>query len=297
MKRYTKEVLLTFDSDSAGIQAALRAIPILKEAGLSVKIVDMNPYKDPDDFIKALGIEAYQERIDQAKSSFFFEIDMLQKNYDLSDPEQKTKFFYEIAKRLVGFQEELERNVYLDAVAKNYQIDVEHLSRLVNKFGAQGIGIKEIREEPRSLGKRKIIQDDGISKAQKLLLTWLVEDNSLFEKIKNIVGPEDFSEGIYYEVAKLVFEQFEKDHAVIPAKIINCFEDKEVQSEVAALFNASIRGEMNEADWKKALSDTIIRIKENSLDIQSKKAIEDNDMALLQRVIAEKANLKKHTIL
>jgi len=297
LKRYTKEVLLTFDSDSAGIQAALRAIPILKEAGLSVKIVDMNPYKDPDDFIKALGIEAYQERIDQAKSSFFFEIDMLQKNYDLSDPEQKTKFFYEIAKRLVGFQEELERNVYLDAVAKNYQIDVEHLSRLVNKFGAQGIGIKEIREEPRSLGKRKIIQDDGISKAQKLLLTWLVEDNSLFEKIKNIVGPEDFSEGIYYEVAKLVFEQFEKDHAVIPAKIINCFEDKEVQSEVAALFNASIRGEMNEADWKKALSDTIIRIKENSLDIQSKKAIEDNDMALLQRVIAEKANLKKHTIL
>ncbi|HHU74419.1 MAG TPA: DNA primase [Clostridiales bacterium] len=297
LKRYTKEVLLTFDSDSAGIQAALRAIPILKEAGLSVKIVDMNPYKDPDDFIKALGIEAYQERIDQAKSSFFFEIDMLQKNYDLSDPEQKTKFFYEIAKRLVGFQEELERNVYLDAVAKNYQIDAEHLSRLVNKFGAQGIGIKEIREEPRSLGKRKIIQDDGISKAQKLLLTWLVEDNSLFEKIKNIVGPEDFSEGIYYEVAKLVFEQFEKDHAVIPAKIINCFEDKEVQSEVAALFNASIRGEMNEADWKKALSDTIIRIKENSLDIQSKKAIEDNDMALLQRVIAEKANLKKHTIL
>lgn len=297
LKRYTKEVLLTFDSDSAGIQAALRAIPILKEAGLSVKIVDMNPYKDPDDFIKALGIEAYQERIDQAKSSFFFEIDMLQKNYDLLDPEQKTKFFYEIAKRLVGFQEELERNVYLDAVAKNYQIDAEHLSRLVNKFGAQGIGIKEIREEPRSLGKRKIIQDDGISKAQKLLLTWLVEDNSLFEKIKNIVGPEDFSEGIYYEVAKLVFEQFEKDHAVIPAKIINCFEDKEVQSEVAALFNASIRGEMNEADWKKALSDTIIRIKENSLDIQSKKAIEDNDMALLQRVIAEKANLKKHTIL
>ena len=152
----------------------------------------MNPYKDPDDFIKALGIEAYQERIDQAKSSFFFEIDMLQKNYDLSDPEQKTKFFYEIAKRLVGFQEELERNVYLDAVAKNYQIDVEHLSRLVNKFGAQGIGIKEIREEPRSLGKRKIIQDDGISKAQKLLLTWLVEDNSLFEKIKNIVGMRIF---------------------------------------------------------------------------------------------------------
>ncbi|WP_143440838.1 toprim domain-containing protein, partial [Klebsiella pneumoniae] len=66
LKRYTKEVMLSFDSDKAGIQAALRAIPILREAGLSAKVVNMAPYKDPDDFIKALGAEEYKKRIDQA---------------------------------------------------------------------------------------------------------------------------------------------------------------------------------------------------------------------------------------
>ena len=83
---------------------------------------------------------------------------------------------------------------------------------------------------------------------------------------------------------------------MIPAKIINCFEDKEYNQKLQP-YLMLVFEEMNEADWKKALSDTIIRIKENSLDIQSKKAIEDNDMALLQRVIMRKANLKKHTIL
>jgi DNA primase len=147
LKRYTNEVLLTFDSDNAGIQAAVRAIPILKEVGLTIKVINMKPHKDPDEFIKALGAQEYQIRIDQARSSFFFEIDILQKDFDLSDPEQKTKFFHETARKLLGFTEELERNVYIDAIAKAYQIDVEQLRRLVNKLGSQAVmGISEPRE-------------------------------------------------------------------------------------------------------------------------------------------------------
>lgn len=117
IKRYTNEVILTFDSDGAGIHAALRAIPILKEAGLSIKVINMKPYKDPDEFIKALGAQEYQIRINEAKNSFFFEIDILQLEFDLQDPEQKTKFFYETAKKLIGFSEELERNFYIDAMS------------------------------------------------------------------------------------------------------------------------------------------------------------------------------------
>ena len=70
MKRYTDNVLITYDSDEAGVKAALRAIPILKEAGLSTRVINMRPYKDPDEFIKALGAEAFQERIDKAENSF-----------------------------------------------------------------------------------------------------------------------------------------------------------------------------------------------------------------------------------
>lgn len=296
LKRFTDEVLLTFDSDQAGTQASLRAIPILKEAGLTVKVVSMKPYKDPDDFIKALGAEEYQKRINEAQNSFFFEIDILQRDYDLADPEQKTRFFNEIARKLLSFREEMERNFHLEAIAKRYLIDIEQLRRLVNRMGSQMVGGISETKEYRETRRPKKTLEDGIYKSQKLMLTWLIEDNALFEKIKGILSPEDFTEGICSEVAKLVFNQYEQEATVIPAKIINHFESKEEQSEVAALFSAGIKGEMDTAGWKKALSETVQRIKENSLDKQSEKAIEANDTVLLQKVIKQKAELKKHNI-
>ena len=293
IKRYTKEVLLTFDSDGAGIQAALRAIPILRDAGLSVKVVNMDPYKDPDDFIKSLGADEYRKRIDEARNSFFFEIDMLQRNYNMDDPEDKTKFFNEIAKKLLYFSEQLERNFYLDAVAKAYNIDANLLQKLVNKYGSRGY-----RDEPKAklpykvaLGRKS--SEEGIVKIQKLLLTWLTEEPHLFSKLKTILKPEDFADGIYTDVAKLVFEEYDKADEVMPAKIISCFQSIEEQSEAASLFNAELLGEIKEADRQKALYDTVYRLKEESLNRQSLKAIEENDTELLQNIISQKADLKK----
>ena len=297
LKRYSGEVMLTFDSDSAGVKAALRAIPILKEAGLTVKVVNMKPYKDPDEFIKALGAEEFQKRLDEARSSFFYEIDVLNTQYDMADPEQKTKFFHETAKKLLTFTEELERNFYMDAVAKSYRIDVEQLRKLVNKLGNQiVVGLNEPKESRQEAGKGKRAAGDGIAKSQQLILTWLIEDNTLFDRIRDFIGPEDFTEGIYHEVAALVYEQYEKEGNVLPAKIINYYKGKEEQSEVAALFLAQIRGDMDEIGKKKALTDTVMRLKEHSLDNQSQKAIEANDTALLMKIIAEKTELKKRSI-
>lgn len=297
LKRYTNEVLLTFDSDNAGVMAALRAIPILKEAGLTIKVIDMKPYKDPDEFIKAIGAEEYQKRIDSAKNSFFFEIDILQKDYDMSDPEQKTRFFNEMAKKLLNFTEELERNFYIDSMAKAYNIDSEQLRRLVNKLGSQiVIGLNEPKDTRVEVVKGRKPVEDGITKSQKLILTWLIDDVVLYEKIKGFLTPEDFTEGIYQEVARMVYEQYEKNHNVEPAKIISCFENKEEHSEVAALFSAAIRGEMDEAGRQKALNDTIMKLKENSLDRLSQKAIESNDTAFLMEIITKKAELKKRNI-
>lgn len=297
LKRYTNEVILTFDSDNAGVMAALRAIPILKETGLVVKVLDMQPYKDPDEFIKAAGAEEYQKRIDEAKNSFFFEIEILQRDYDMADPEQKTRFFNEMAKKLLGFSEELERNFYIDSMARAYNIDSEQLRRLVNKLGSQMVtGAPEYKENRFDTAKGKKPAEDGITKAQKLILTWLSDDAGLYEKIKDFLTPEDFVEGLYREVALLVYEQYEQEHHVDPAKIISCFQDKEEQSEVAALFSEEMHGEMDEARRRKAIHDTIMKLKENSLDRLSQKAIEANDTAYLMEIIAKKAELKKRSI-
>ena len=150
MKRYTNEVLVTYDSDEAGTKAALRAIPILREAGLSVRVINMKPYKDPDEFIKALGTEAFQERIDQAQSSFLFEVEVLERGYNLKDPAAKTAFFDETAKKLLAFSDELERNNYIEAVASRYGVAYETLRRKVNQLGMV-MGGQAPKPKPREL--------------------------------------------------------------------------------------------------------------------------------------------------
>ena len=85
LKRYTETVLLAYDSDGAGVKAALRAIGILRDAGLTGKIINMQPYKDPDEFMKSLGKESFEERIRQAENSFFFEVRILQGHLDMDE--------------------------------------------------------------------------------------------------------------------------------------------------------------------------------------------------------------------
>ncbi len=130
LKRYAKEVLLSYDSDGAGVKAALRAIGILRETGLTGKVIDLKPYKDPDEFIKNLGQEAFQERIDRAENSFLFEVRMLEREFNLSDPEDKTRFYRQIAQKLCAFPEEVERENYIEAVAEKYHIGLEKLKAL-----------------------------------------------------------------------------------------------------------------------------------------------------------------------
>lgn len=294
MKRYTKEVLVCYDSDGAGTQAALRAIPILKEAGLAVKVINMKPYKDPDEFIKALGAEEFQKRIDTAQNSFFYEIDVLEQQFEFDDPEQKTRFFNETAKRLLVFQEELERNIYVEAIANKYHIGFDNLKRLVNQYGSQIIVSKYTELEPRVLKEpKKNKSEEGIKQSQKILLTWLIEDVSLFEKIKGIITPSDFTMDLYKQAASMLFEQYEKDGTVIPAKIINYFESAEEQKEIASLFNTELRVEMSLSERQKAFEETVLKIKKNSLDELSKEAIEKNDIVKLQEIIREQHNLQK----
>ena len=94
IKRYVNEVYLTYDSDEAGTKAALRAMPILRNVGITAKVIRMDPYKDPDEFIKNLGTEAFEERIQKARNAFMFGLEMLERDYDLNTPEGKTGFMH-----------------------------------------------------------------------------------------------------------------------------------------------------------------------------------------------------------
>ena len=290
LKRYTKEVYLTFDSDGAGIKAALRAIPILKEVGLTAKVINMKPYKDPDEFIKALGAEEYQKRIDAAENSFMFEIRILEQKYDMKDPEGKTAFQTEVAKKLLDFTTELERNNYMEAVADKYHMSFEALRNLVNQLGTQGGLVKERTPLKSGLNEKKHKKEDGMKQSQKLLFTWLIEYDNLYDKIKDIITPEDFTEDIFRKVAELLYEQ-KKSGTVNPAQIISLFAEEEEQREVAELFHARIHEVDSAAERDKALKETILRVKDNSISYRSAH-LEPTDMQGLQQLVADKRTLQ-----
>ncbi|MCD8300021.1 MAG: DNA primase [Clostridiales bacterium] len=290
MKRYAEEVYLTFDSDEAGIRAALRAIPILREAGLSAKVIDMNPHKDPDEFIKALGADAYEERIARAENSFMFEVRMLERGYDMKDPESKTAFFREVSRKLLIFTERLERENYIEAVAEKYNIGFEQLKSMVASESSRG-GIVTPRRQYKSGFNREQKREDGIRTSQRLLLTWMAEDKELFHTVSRYIGPEDFTEELMHRVAAILYEQ-ENAGEANPAGIISMFEDEQQQREVAAMFNAAIKPTEDVREQEKALNDTVRRVKQAGIEARQK-SLEPTDIAGLQRLIEDRKILNK----
>ena len=310
LKRYTDQVILTYDSDGAGVKAALRAIPILKEVGMSIKVLNMKPYKDPDEFIKNMGAEAFRQRIKEAKNSFLFEVDVLRRGYEMDDPEQKTRFYQETARKLLQFGEALERENYLQAVAREQMIPAEELRGLVNRMG-MSMGLKageslnhsgrvvpqETQEEESggsglsgSRKPRRPDKEDGIRRSQRLLLTWLIETPALFEKIEGVITADDFVEDLYHQVAQLVFDGHREGN-LNPAAILSRFiNDEDQYKEVAALFNASLKESLNNEEQKKAFSETVMKVRKNSLDVASRNA---KDITQLQEIIRQQAALKQ----
>ena len=289
LRRYTENVLLAYDSDGAGTKAALRAIGILKEVGLTGKVISMDPYKDPDEFIKNLGKEAFQERIDQAENSFFFEIRVLQRDFDLKDPEQKTKFHKEIAKKLCGFSVEVERENYLEAIAEKYNIGFENLRKLVNTYALQTGEVGQVAR-PKSGVTSKATPEENAKKVQRLLLTWITDEPALYSKIAKYISPKDFTEELYKQVAERLFEGIEKGN-YNPAAIINMFEDEQQQSEVASLFNAKLEAINTRQEREKAFGDILRAVKQNSLEYYSRNL--GSDINALTMVVEGKKALQE----
>lgn len=287
IKRYVKEVYLTYDSDEAGTKAALRAIPILREAGISAKVIRMEPYKDPDEFIKNLGKEAFEDRIREARNGFLFGVEVLERDYDLASPEGKTDFLKEVARRLGEFEEDIERNNYIEAVAGRYHVGYEELRKLVVRTAVQN-GLAQPVKRPEKPVKEK--KEDGILTSQKILLTWMIEEPQVFHQISSYIIPEDFTGEIYRKVAELLYQQYEEGEAN-PARILDHFTEEEEHREAASLFHTRIRELITPEEREKALKETVVRVKAHSIG-EAAARLDPTDIRGLQRLMEAKRQLQ-----
>lgn len=163
------------------------------------------------------------------------------------------------------------------------------MKRLVVRMAVQ-TGMAAPARRPRSGKSRDKGKEDGIRKSQKILLTWLIEDAEIFNQISKYITPEDFSDGLCRTVAGLLYEQYEEGE-VNPAKIMNHFVDEEEHREVAGLFHTKIRELSTPAEREKALRETIIRVKNNSIE-EAGRNWNAADIEGMQRLVKAKSDLQ-----
>lgn len=328
LKRYVKQVLLSYDSDGAGVKAAMRNIGILHAAGLTGKVVNLEPYKDPDEFMKNLGPEEFQKRLDQAENSFFYQIRQIEKNYRMEDPASRSEFYHEIAKRLCGFADEIERDSYLKAMAQKYFIDEGMLRREVASYGRvltgqegqadagredrfagaypQAAASPAVRPKDPTADKRMSTLERAKIRNECLLLTCVSDDPGLYPQIRDYISAEDFSEGVPRQAAEKYFAILEKEagdklaqasgngvrpHAS-PSVVIAMFEDEEEQRQAAALFETRLPG-IGEEEVQKLLRDVLCSVKRNSIDRLSANMTDAAALGKLMKARKDLAALQK----
>lgn len=274
LKRYVKQVLLAYDSDGAGVKAALRNIGILRNAGLTAKVVNLEPFKDPDEFMKNLGPEEFQKRLDGAENAFFYQIRHLEKDYRMDDPAARSEFYHELARRLCGFSDEIERDSYIRAAAERYYVDEAMLRREVAAYGrVLTSGEEPVIKKERS-ESRMPATDRARLRNERLLLTWISDDPGLYAQLRGYISAEDFSEGVPRKAAAGYFALLEKETGdelavasgnggtpgISPGAVVALFEDEEEQRQAAAMFETRLHG-ITAQELEKALRDVLCSIK------------------------------------
>ncbi len=293
LKRYTGEVILSFDSDGAGRDAALRALPILRENGIRARVLSMTPYKDPDELIKAEGPEEYRKRIGAAEPGRLFEIRILHAGYKQSDPDSRTDFIHAVSKYLSRIEDPIERDNYKATVSNKYIIPRKDLDRLVDRYGLSyqmEQANEQYRRKPETEERKKEKQDIRKNQAQSLLLTWLTEEPDLYETIASILSADDFLGPLYHSVALMLFKQLDKGEKVNPARIIDQFSDLEDRERTARIFNAHLQYAPSQEEKSKALTDIVRKIKLASIE---EEMTHTSDILRWQELLGMKADIQK----
>ncbi|MDD6380893.1 MAG: DNA primase [Lachnospiraceae bacterium] len=293
--RITKNVYLSYDSDGAGVKAILRAIPMFRAKGITPRIIHMDPYKDPDEFIKALGADEYQKRIDEAENFFIFEIRQLQKNYDMSDPAARTQFETETAKKLLEFKIELERDNYTDTVCREFSIPVDAMKSLIRRLAVEEMN-RPVRINTRP--DETVHRPDDVKKKddpdEMRLLSWIADRPDLFGTVSEYLKPEDFDDGILQNIATQLYDQIEHNGIVSPAVIIDSFDEVDDQNRASWIFHENVRSlqETPKEEKGKAFVITLTKVVKKSYDKRIS-TLDATDMDRFSLIKEEKESLDK----
>lgn len=220
LRKNTEKIILSFDSDEAGLMAKMRALDILQNMGCDLRIIQMEGAKDPDEYIIKYGNARFNNLVEKALSVIEFKVKVLKQNLNLEVVNDKIKFLNEIAKLIAKIDNTIEREVYIEKIAKEYEISKEAIYAEVNKLTYVGAKSSEkVLEKTKPVishkKKQQEIPQSIIKRENTVIAILLTGDNTIFQVIKQNIQIEDFKDTINQEIVKKLYEELEKGNSNI----------------------------------------------------------------------------------
>ena len=268
LRKSTEQVILGFDADGAGQTAVARSMEILQNMGCDMRVLQIEGAKDPDEFIVKFGDGRFKLAMENAISLVEFKVKNLRKDINLENAADKIKFLNEIAKILAKVENTIEREIYIEKIAKGYNISKEAIFAEVNKLiYSNSKGIQTLQEQNKTIRKveqnkeEKISVNENLIKRENTIIALLIDANkNVFEKIKQNIKPEDFKDSINREIAQKLYEELEKQDSNIN-KLIDTF-DEETQNHITMVMATDYEIE----NVEKAVDDILQKYKREKLD-------------------------------
>ena len=290
LKRYTHNVVMVYDGDTAGEIATLRSLDMLIEEGIQVKIAPLPQGMDPDALVRKEGVGVLKARVKEAKNLFDYKLGVLKYRYNIKEAHGKSKIASEMLSTINRFDNAIIRAEYIKRLAEEIKIPEHYIIEELNKI-KPCVAVR--LEENKNFNKAS----DGINPAEKLLIKFMLEERHLIEKIMQELSPDDFLDMRTAKIVSLMHDLFSQGKSIEPNILMNYFsEDDASQLVCESMFMPEVSGQ----DREKAVNDCIARVKvqrlrfqRERLHIQIKSAQSSGDEQRLNSLIKEFHNLIK----
>ncbi len=275
LRKSTEQVILGFDADGAGQTAVARSMEILQNMGCDMRVLQIEGAKDPDEYIVKFGEGRFKLAVDNAISLVEFKVKNLKKDINLENTADKIKFLNEIAKILSKVANTIEREIYIEKIAKGYNISKEAIYAEVNKLiyvNSKGDKIlQNKKQETRNIKREEKEEaqiDEDIKNRENTIIALLLDANiEVFNKIKQRIKPEDFKDKINQEIAKQLYIELENNDVNIN-RLIDTF-DEETQNHITMVMATDYEIE----DTEKAVDDILLKYEKEKLNYRKKEIL------------------------
>ncbi len=278
LRKNAEEVILGFDSDGAGQTAIIRAMEVMQNMGCDMRVLQMTGAKDPDEYIIKYGSARFKKLMDEAISLIEFKVKVLKQSLNLDTAGDKVKFLNEIAKLISKIDNSIEREIYIDKIAKNYNISKEAIFGQVNKIQYLGKNRNNILENNKKITHKKNDKQDKlikeeVIKRENIIISILINNPENYQYIKQKISIEDFQYDINIKIIKELYQELEKENYNINS-VLDKLQDESIQSHLTAI----MAEDSGITDNKKAIDDILKKYEREKLEEKRDELIKQSSL-------------------